>query len=114
VFQAPRYILTLTGADIYKIKVSISARGPKTRQMRVTTAALDTAAGVVLVNPNVLTPGVKVRKVTDIPNILDASGRRLSITGVAELEVTLSGLVAQIEAWVVPSLPVPLLLGTPF
>jgi hypothetical protein len=82
--------------------------------MRVTTAALDTAAGVVLVNPNVLTPGVKVRKVTDIPNILDASGRRLSITGVAELEVTLSGLVAQIEAWVVPSLPVPLLLGTPF
>jgi dUTPase len=113
-FQAPREILTLKGADIYKIKVSISARGPKTRQMRVTTAALDTAAGVVLVNPTVLTPGVKVRKVTEMPKITDASGRRLSITGLAELEVTIRGLVAQIEAWVVSSLPVPVLLGTPF
>jgi hypothetical protein len=90
--------LTLKGAGIYKIKVSISARGPKTRQMRVTTAALDTAAVVVLVNTTVLTPGVKVRKVTEMPKITDASGRRLSITGLAELEVTIRGLFAQIEA----------------
>ena len=37
-----------------------------------------------------------------------------SSTGVAELEVTISGLVAKLEAWIVPSLPVPILLGTPF
>ena len=82
--------------------------------MRVTTAALDTAAGVVLVDPAVLTPDVQVQKVTEMPKIMDASGRRLPITGVAELEVTISGLVAKLEAWIVPSLPVPILLGTPF
>jgi hypothetical protein len=39
-----------------------------------------------------------VRKVTEMPKITDASGRRLSITGLAELEVTIRGLFAQIEA----------------
>ena len=112
--SAPRDLLTLQGADIYKIKVAISACGPKIRQVRVTTAALDTAAGAVLVDPAVLPPGVEVRKVSDVPKIIDASGRRLSIVGIAALEVSISGLVAKIEVWVVPKLPVALLLGTPF
>jgi hypothetical protein len=114
VSQAPREILPLQGADIYKIKVSMSALGPKTRQMRVTTAALDTAAGVVFLDPVALPQGVTVHGVEEVPKIMDASGRRLSITGAAKLEVTICGLVAQIDAWVVPSLPVSLLLGTPF
>jgi hypothetical protein len=92
----------------------MSACGPKTRQVRITTAARDTAAGAVLVDPVALPPGITVHRVSEVPKISDASGRRLSITGVAELEVTISGLVAQIEAWVVPNLPVSLLQGTPF
>jgi transposase InsO family protein len=106
--------LALQGADIYMITVSLSSQGPKARQMRVTKAALDTAAGAVLVNPEVLPMGVIVRGVSEGPRIIDASGRRLLISGITEMEVTISGLVAQTEAWLVPNLPVPLLLGTPF
>jgi hypothetical protein len=65
------------------------------------------------VDPVALPQGVTVHGVEEVPKIMDASGRRLSITGAAKLEVTICGLVSPIDAWVVPSLPVSLLLGTP-
>jgi hypothetical protein len=95
--HGPREMLALQGADIYMVTVSLSSRRPKARQMRVTKAAFDTSAGAVLVNPEVLPMGVTLRGVSEGPRIIDASGRRLLISGITEMEVTISGLVAQTE-----------------
>jgi hypothetical protein len=42
--------MALSGAEIYKVKVSVAAKGPDSREIRVKSAALDTAAGAVLVD----------------------------------------------------------------
>jgi hypothetical protein len=78
VLQATREILTLYEVDIYNFKVAISARMLRKRQLRVTTAALYTVAGAVLVDPVALPPGITVHRVSEVSKISDASGRRLS------------------------------------
>jgi hypothetical protein len=82
--------------------------------MRVATAALDTAAGAVLVNKAFVPSGAEIFPVTAVPKFVDASGCRLAITGIEYIEVVLGGLITKLKVWVVPMLPVPLLLGTPF
>ena len=82
--------------------------------MRIVTAAIDTAAGAVLVASERLPVGVSVSPVENVPNVQDASGQRLKISGIVWLELDVGGFTARIRAWVVPKLPVAILLGTPF
>jgi hypothetical protein len=82
--------------------------------MRVATAALDTAAGAVLANNAFVPSGAEIFPVTAVPKIVDASGRRLAPTCIEDIEVVLGGLITKLKVWVVPMLPVPLLLVTPF
>jgi hypothetical protein len=42
--------LVLKDTEIYKIKVSLCASSPGAKQLRIVTAALDTAAGAVLIS----------------------------------------------------------------
>jgi hypothetical protein len=83
VLQATREILTLYGVDINKVNVAISARMLWTRQLRVTTAALDTAAGAVLVDHVALPPSITVHRVSEVSKISDALGSRLSYDGLS-------------------------------
>jgi hypothetical protein len=46
--------MALRGADIYKVKVSVAAKSPDSREMRVVSAELDTAAGAVLIDKKLL------------------------------------------------------------
>jgi hypothetical protein len=56
----PGEIYALTGADIYKVRACLSSTGPGTRKIRIVIAAVDTAAGVVLVHSDRLPVGVSV------------------------------------------------------
>ena len=78
------------------------------------TAAIDTAAGAVLVAEDRMPLGAEIRPMDDITTVLDASGRKLNISGSTWMDVEIGGLSATIHAWIVPKLLVPLILGTPF
>jgi transposase InsO family protein len=78
------------------------------------TAALDTAAGAVLIADHAVPEGALVLPVETSPTLVNASGKRLSISGLTTVDVTIGILETSIKAWIVPGLPVPLILGTPF
>jgi hypothetical protein len=112
--KPPREILVLNDAEIYKLKVSLCASVPGAKQLRVVTAALDTAAGAVLIADHAVPEGALVLPVETSPTLVNASGKRLSISGLTTVDVTIGILETSIKAWIVPGLPVPLILGTPF
>jgi hypothetical protein len=110
----PREILVLRDAEIYKLRVSVCASVPGTRQLRVVTAALDTAAGAILIASRAVPEGAVVNPVESVPQLVNSSGHKLEIAGFTEVEVTVGCLFTTLKAWVVDGLPLPLLLGTPF
>jgi hypothetical protein len=106
--------MALSGADIYKVKVSVAAKGPDSREMRVVSAALDTAAGAVLVDKKSLPKAAVITASKKLPRVVDASGKKMKIIGTTHLELRIDSIVLPLEAWVVSSLPVQLILGTHF
>jgi hypothetical protein len=94
--------------------VSVSAPGSEARQFRVVSAALDTAAGAVLVADSAVPKGAEVVVTKDAPSLVNASGRRLKNSGHTTLQLVVGSLQTTIDACVAHDLPVTFLLGTPF
>jgi RNase H-like domain found in reverse transcriptase/Reverse transcriptase (RNA-dependent DNA polymerase)/Integrase zinc binding domain/Integrase core domain len=96
------------------LPVSVSAPGSEARQFRDVSAALDTAAGAVLVADSAVPKGAEVVVTKNAPALVNASGRQLNISGYTSLQLVVGSLQTTIDVWVVQDLPVPFLLGTPF